>query len=74
MVIALSAPPLIAAIIFGVLISLIQTLFQIQDQTLPFTIKLIAIAITLASSASWMGSEFLGLTSSIFELIPIIEP
>jgi len=74
LVIKLSALPLIAAIVSGVLISLVQTLFQVQDQTLPFAIKLIAVAITLASSASWIGSEMISLTSTIFQFIPNIQP
>lgn len=69
LVLKLSAIPLGAAIIFGVLISLIQTLFQVQDQTLPFAVKLIVVALVLASSGSWIGGELLQLSSAIFQAI-----
>jgi len=74
LVIMLSAMPLIAAIIFGVMISLVQTLFQVQDQTLPFAVKLIAVAFVLASSGSWIGSEILQLSSAVFQAIAQLEP
>ena len=39
LVVVLSAPPLIVAVVVGVLTSLVQALMQVQDQTLPFGIK-----------------------------------
>ena len=39
LVVVLSAPPLIVAVIVGVMTSLVQALMQIQDQTLPFGIN-----------------------------------
>ncbi|MBX2847819.1 MAG: type III secretion system export apparatus subunit SctS [Acidiferrobacterales bacterium] len=74
LVIMLSAIPLIAAIILGVLISLVQTLFQVQDQTLPFAVKLVVVATVLASSGSWIGSEILQLSSAVFQSIAQLEP
>ena len=68
--IKLSAPILIVAIVSGVIISLIQTLFQIQDQTLPFTIKLISIIAVLSFSSSWIGSEMAMYFNLIFNSIP----
>jgi type III secretion protein S len=74
MVLKLSMPPLIAAIVSGVLISLAQTLFQIQDQTLPFAIKLISVGAVLAMSGGWIGSELLELSATVYRLIPDVEP
>ena len=70
LVIKLSAPPLIAAIVSGVLISLIQTLFQVQDQTLPFAVKLISVAVVLSMMGGWIGSEISELMGLIFRYIP----
>jgi len=66
MVIELSFPPLIAAIVAGVLISLLQTLFSIQDQTLPFTVKLVAGATILSATGGWIMSSILEFTNLIF--------
>lgn len=66
LVVVLSAPALIAAVITGVLISLVQGMMQIQDQTLPFGVKLIAVSVTLAITARWIGLEIIELTNQTF--------
>ena len=68
LVVVLTAPPLIVAVIVGVLTSLIQALMQIQDQTLPFGIKLVAVGITLALTGRWIGVELIQLTSLTFDM------
>lgn len=69
LVVLLSAPPLIVAVIVGVLTSLVQALMQIQDQTLPFGIKLVAVGLTLLVTGRWVGSELLGLLRRAFEMM-----
>jgi type III secretion protein S len=69
LVVILSAPALIAAVIFGVLISLVQTLIQVQDQTLPFAVKLIAVGLCLLATGGWISGEIINLTNSIFTQI-----
>ena len=69
MILMLSGPPLIAAIASGVLISLIQTLVQVQDQTLPFSVKLVCVAAVLSMTGGWIGSELIGLTNTVFVTI-----
>jgi type III secretion protein S len=66
LVVVLSAPTLIVAVIVGVLVSLVQTLVQIQDQTLPFAIKLIAVGMSLMATGGWVGGEILNFTNAIF--------
>ncbi|MES2870938.1 MAG: type III secretion system export apparatus subunit SctS [Pseudomonadota bacterium] len=68
LVVVLSAPPLIVAVVVGVLTSLIQALMQIQDQTLPFGIKLVAVGITLALTGRWIGVELMQLTHLTFDM------
>ena len=53
----LSMPPIIAAAGVGLIISLIQALTQIQEQTLPFAFKLIAVIISIFATARWLGLE-----------------
>nr|ADT81077.1 RscS [Pseudomonas fluorescens] len=69
LVVLLSAPPLIVAVIVGVLTSLVQALMQIQDQTLPFGIKLVAVGLTLLVTGRWIGVELLGLLRRAFEMM-----
>jgi type III secretion HrpO family protein len=66
LVLRLSLLPIVVATIIGILVSLLQALTQIQEQTLGFAVKLIAISITLLACASWMGAQLLLYTQDIF--------
>lgn len=72
LVVMVSAPPLVIVVIIGILISLLQTLFQIQDQTLPFSIKLIAMTMVLSAIGGWMGGEVYNLANTVFEYLPYV--
>lgn len=63
----LSLPPIVVAAVVGTLFSLFQALTQIQEQTLSFAIKLIAVSITLMLLASWIGTELYNYAVSIFD-------
>ena len=65
-VLKLSLVPICVATVIGLLVSLLQALTQIQEQTLGFAVKLIAISITIMAAASWMGGEMYIYTQSIF--------
>ena len=69
LVLLLSMPPIIAAAGIGLLISLIQALTQIQEQTLPFAFKLIAVIISIFATARWMGLEVYHFSLAIMKLI-----
>ncbi len=63
----LSLPTILVAAIVGTLFSLLQALTQIQEQTLSFAVKLIAVGITLFVTAGWIGGELMNYTLSIFD-------
>ena len=65
-VLKLSLIPILVATVIGILVSLLQALTQIQEQTLGFAVKLIAISLTLLACASWLGSSLLLYTQDIF--------
>ena len=69
LVVVRSAPPLIVAVVGGVLTSLVQALMQVQDQTLPFGIKLVAVGITLIMTGRWIGVELIQLINLTFDMI-----
>lgn len=64
-----SAPILGAAIVIGLIISIIQATTQIQEQTLTFVPKLLGVAIIGILLGSWMLHNVMGFTQRIFELI-----
>jgi type III secretion protein S len=66
----LSAPPLIIATLCGVAVSLLQAVTQIQDQTLPYVVKLVAVAVTLASMGRWIGVELIQLAELAMRMVP----
>jgi type III secretion protein S len=72
LVIAMSAPPLIVATLFGVIVSLVQAVTQIQDQTLPYIVKLMSVSITLAMTGRWLGTELMQLTNVAFSMITMV--
>lgn len=73
LVVLLSAPPLIVAVLVGVVISLVQAAMQLQDQTLPFSIKLVAVGVTLALTGRWVGVELMQLAQAAFAMMSTVE-
>jgi type III secretion protein S len=72
LVVILSAPPLLVATLFGLVVSLIQAVTQIQDQTLPYVVKLMSVSIMLAAVGRWIGTELIQLVELGFGLISIV--
>jgi flagellar biosynthetic protein FliQ len=64
-----AAPFLIAAVIVGLLISIIQATTQIQEQTLTFVPKLLTIAVIGILLSTWILHMMTGLTDRIFDTI-----
>lgn len=70
LVLIVSMPPIVIATVVGILVSLLQALTQIQEQTLSFAIKLITISVTLLVTASWLGGQIYQFTQDIFTNFP----
>jgi flagellar biosynthesis protein FliQ len=64
-----AAPILIVSIVIGLLISIFQATTQIQEQTLTFVPKLIAIAVVGLFAGNWMLHQLVDFTKRIFELM-----
>jgi len=68
-VIVVSAPILGIGMFVGLIVSIIQTTTSIQEQTLTFVPKMIAIFLTIIFFGSWMIRVLLNYTNNIFILI-----
>ncbi|MBH7984105.1 flagellar biosynthesis protein FliQ [Clostridioides difficile] len=68
----IAAPVLIVSLVVGLLISVFQAITQIQEQTLTFVPKLIAILLVVAIGGSWMLHTLISFTSEIFNMISLI--
>ncbi len=64
-----SAPILLAVLVLGVVISVLQASTQIQESTLSFVPKLIGAAVVGIFLGPWMLQTLLSFTNRIFELI-----
>jgi flagellar biosynthetic protein FliQ len=67
---ALAAPLLLAALVTGVIIGAFQAATSINEMTLSFIPKLIAIAATLALAGPWMLKTLVGYTHELIVSIP----
>jgi flagellar biosynthetic protein FliQ len=66
----LSAPVLITSLVVGLAISLVQSITQLQEATLSFVPKAVAVAIALVVCGHWMISEMVSFTNDLFARIP----
>lgn len=57
-----AAPMLVASLVIGLLVSLFQVVTSLQDATLTFVPKILAIALSLALMGSWLLSLLLEFT------------
>lgn len=68
-VLTASGPAVAMAMLVGVGIAFIQALTQIQEITLTFVPKIVAILLTVAFAAPFMGSQIAGFTNVLFQRI-----
>lgn len=66
----LAAPALLTALVVGFAVSLLQSVTQIQEVTLSFVPKAIAVAVVLVLAGNWMISELVVTTQELFDRIP----
>jgi len=53
----------------GIAVSLVLSAFQIQDQTLPFAVKLVVVGMAVAATGQTVGGELVGIVDQAFELV-----
>ena len=66
----LALPTLLVGMIIGLLISIFQATTQINEMTLSFVPKVLAIAVVLIFIMPWMMNEIIDFTKHVFSLIP----
>jgi flagellar biosynthesis protein FliQ len=70
MTVMLAAPMMGAALVVGLLISVFQALTQINEQTLTFVPKIIAVFAALLIAGPWLMSSLVGYTTGLFSMLP----
>ena len=72
MTVLISAPLLGVALAVGLVIGIVQAATSINESTLSFIPKFLAVAITLAIVGSWQLSTLVDYTRSMFQRIPLL--
>ena len=70
LVLILSAPPIIVASIVGLLVAIVQSATQLQEQTLQYTAKFLAIVLTLFVTAALLGGTLYRFGDRVFTEFP----
>ncbi len=70
LVLLLSAPPIIAASVVGLLVAVIQAATQLQEQTLQYTLKFFAIVLSIFVTASLVAGSLYAYADQIFSRFP----
>jgi flagellar biosynthetic protein FliQ len=68
----ISAPLLLAALVTGVVIGMLQAATQINEMTLSFIPKLLALVATIFVTGHWMLQTLIDYTRALFESIPSV--
>lgn len=66
----LAAPMLLVALSIGFIVSLFQSVTQIQEPTLSFVPKAVGVALVLVVAGNWMLTEMNDFTTELFARIP----
>ena len=72
-VLAICGPPLAAALVVGLLISILQAVTQINEMTLVFVPKITAVFLVLLLMGSWMLEQAVAFGTQSFESIGQIQ-
>ncbi|MCD8510267.1 MAG: flagellar biosynthesis protein FliQ [Bacillus sp. (in: Bacteria)] len=71
-IIMVAAPMLLIALGVGLLVSVFQAMTQIQEQTLAFVPKIIAVFISIVLFGPWMLTRLLDFTRNLYQQLPHI--
>ena len=66
-IIKVSAPMLLVSLVVGLIISILQTITSIQEQTLTFVPKLLAILLTIIIAGNWILTTLREFTVELFQ-------
>ena len=73
LVLGRSLPRVLGAALIGTLVSLVQALTQIQEQTLGFVAKLVAVVVVLFATSGWLGGELYRFAEMTLLKVPLVR-
>lgn len=66
LILILSGPPILISMTLGLMVAIFQAATQIQEQTLSFTIKLVAVILTLMLMGGFLSGQIVQFANVIF--------
>jgi flagellar biosynthetic protein FliQ len=73
LVLLISGGPMLASLLVGLVVSLLQATTQIQEQTLTYVPKLVSVFLTIAILGPWMLTQAMRFTRVLFESITLVK-
>ncbi len=70
LILILSGPPILISMTFGLFVAIFQAATQIQEQTLSFTVKLVAVIMTLIFLGGFLSAQIMQFANTIFQNFP----
>lgn len=68
LIVVLSSGPVAVATCVGLIVGLVQTVTQLQEQTLPFGLKLLAVFGCLFAISGWLSDKVLNFAVEVFQI------
>ena len=68
----IAMPLLLVALVVGLVVSVFQAVTQIQEQTLSFIPKIVAMGVTLVVAGPWMLNQVVTYTERLYSSIPTL--
>jgi flagellar biosynthetic protein FliQ len=66
----IALPVLLVSLVVGLAVSIFQAVTQIQEQTLSFIPKVVAMAVVIVVAGPWMLGQIVSYTQNLYESIP----
>lgn len=66
----IAAPILLSTMVVGLIVSLFQSVTQIQEATLTFVPKLLVVGLVIGIGGHWMLAQFMGYVHQLFGELP----
>ncbi|MCB1108838.1 MAG: type III secretion system export apparatus subunit SctS [Chlamydiia bacterium] len=67
LILILSGPPIVISMAFGLFVAIFQAATQIQEQTLSFTVKLVAVILTIMIMGGFLSAQIVQFSANIFD-------
>ncbi|PCI95146.1 EscS/YscS/HrcS family type III secretion system export apparatus protein [Candidatus Aerophobetes bacterium] len=66
LILILSGPPILISMTLGLMVAVFQAATQIQEQTLSFTVKLVAVIATIMLMGGFLSGQIMAFATNIF--------